>query len=323
MNSYGMLLCSFFMKQRFKKGNENVYKLNGEYNYIDDVGNQNSYEDFFAIMQAFCKKYEDVADDEKEQKLFSIKKESVSVSETDTYKTMSFIIMSGSYGIEGYIKKRITYETVHVRTRDQAEIQEFVCVVYIPKDIRGVNIEKGMMVFQSIGNYGVKTITTDYIRLFLSSMGLTFETRSVSVRAFMEKLIEQGRLYKITLIRDRVSPNDADNMLISTGREEKSYVNPKPKPEWMNRILRIFDSMDETGVYELPDDNQFDDISIQFKIGNRMRTVRLKRLERLSIVEDIPDIIVRESDLKKIIDYMIQTADTYTEKMVFTVSRGV
>ena len=55
----------------------------------------------------------------------------------------------------------------------------------------------------------------------------------------------------------------------------------------------------------------YDDISIQFKLGERTRTMRLWNIERLSIVEEIPETLVRERSVDKIRNYMISTADMY------------
>lgn len=96
-------------------------------------------------------------------------------------------------------------------------------------------------------------------------------------------LIQQGSLYKLTLIRERVSQNPADNMLIATGREERVFIRPTLKPEWKLKLLTMFQHADETGVFEIPEGEDYDDISIQFKLGERTRTMRLRNIERLSI----------------------------------------
>ena len=134
----------------------------------------------------------------------------------------------------------------------------------------------------------MKTITTERMRAFFAEIDLTFETRSVSVSAFIEKLIQQGSLYKLTLIRNRLSQNSADNMLITTGREEQVYIHPTLLPEWQLKMLTMFRKADETGLIEIPESDDYDDISIQFKLGDKKRTVRLRNLDRLSIIEDIP-----------------------------------
>lgn len=80
----------------------------------------------------------------------------------------------------------------------------------------------------------------------------------------------------------------------------------------------MFKTMDETGVCEIPAKDGYSDLSVQFKLGDKYRTVRLRNLEKMSIVEDIPESLAERKDVKAITEYMIQTADAYKEKMVFS-----
>ena len=155
------------------------------------------------------------------------------------------------------------------------------------------------------------------MRSFFAEMNLTLETRSVSISSFLEKLIEQGSLYKLTLIKNKLSPDLADNILISTGREEQTFIRPTFQQVWLGKMYGIFQKADATGIIEIPEGEDFDDIAIQFKLGGATRTVRLSNLDRVSIIEDIPESIVKERNVDKIIQYMIQTANAYKERMVW------
>lgn len=319
MTNCAMLVCSFYLKKKFCHRDSKIYNLNQTI-VTNTEENPETFLDFFALLSSFCEKNTSFLDDEKSRKIFSIKSGSVLLKGTPTYRAMSFVIQSGSYGVEADMTDRHTKEISYHRTEDEADVKSFQCVVYIPKDVGTVNVNKGIFVFQSIATYGVKQITVDTIKRFLSKLGFTLETRSVSVQAFLQKLIDQGSLNKITLIRNKISPNIADNILISTGREEQSYIKPHLRQEWLKKILAIFEKADKDGIVEIPDDENFDDLSIQFKLGNNMRTVRLKNLDRLSIVEDIPEGIICKDDNTKLIDYMMDTANAYKQNIVFEVS---
>jgi len=319
MTNCAMLVCSFYLKKKFCREDSEIYNLNQEI-ITNTEDTSETFLDFFALLSSFCEKNASFSDDEKSKKMFSVRTGSLSLQDTTTYRAMSFIIQSGSYGIEADMTNRHTMEISYHRTEDEADVKSFRCVVYIPKDIGTVNVKKGIFVFQSIATYGVKTITIDTMKRFFSEFGFTLETRSVSVQAFLQKLIDQGSLNKITLIRNRISPNSADNILISTGREEQSYIKPNLRQEWLSKILTIFENADNTGVVEIPDDENFDDISIQFKLGKSTRTVRLMNLDRLSIVEDIPEGVITKNDDTKLINYMIDTANAYKQKIVFNAS---
>lgn len=313
MVNHGLLVCSFFAKKRHSKGEEKI-KLNKTYQ--PQIGDQMfSFEDFISLFYRFSNDHKEMHDDDKLQKVFSVKENSLNSYETDTYKALSIVIRSGSYGIESDLTDRTTKAINHHRSTNEADVKEFHCLVYVPKDAGTVVVEKGILIFESIASYGVKTITRKYFREYAADMGLTFETRSVSVGALIEKLTEQGRLQKISIIKDHVSPNDADNMLLNVGREEKSYVNPNLSPIWLEKIKNIFDRADRTGVYEIKDED-FDDISLQFDMGGRRRTVRLRNLDKQSIVEDVPEYVIDRGE-DALIGYMLETAEAYKEKMIF------
>lgn len=316
MTNQGMLVCSFNMKKRFSRGEENLYSLNHQYQ-TDNEENSTTFENAMEMFRHFCLANATLSDDERKKKVFAIKEGTIQESQEATFRAMSFVIKSGSYGIEGDITDKITQEVKYHRNEEEPDVKEFLCVVYIPLDVGGLEIKKGILVFQSIGSYGVKTITTERMRAFFAEIDLTFETRSVSVSAFIEKLIQQGSLYKLTLIRNRLSQNSADNMLITTGREEQVYIHPTLLPEWQLKMLTMFRKADETGLIEIPESDDYDDISIQFKLGDKKRTVRLRNLEKLSIVEDIPREVIQIRNPDRIISYMISTADAYKEYMVW------
>ena len=313
-----MLVCSFYLKKRFCREDSDIFNLNQEISTSSEE-REIVFSDFFELISSFLEHHVTFSDDERSQKMFAIKSDTITPYETDTYRGLSFTIQSGSYGIEADMTNRRTLEVSYHRTEDEADVKSFHCVVYIPKDTGNVNVNKGIFVFQSIASYGVKTITTDMMKRFFGTLGLTLETRSVSVQVFLQKLIAQGALNKITLIRNRVSPNVADSIFITTGREEKSYIKPHLHPEWLEKILGIFARADETGIVEIPDDENFDDLSIQFKLGKNKRTVRLKNLDRLSIVEDIPDHIMDQKNESILLNYMIETANIYKQRIVFEI----
>ena len=228
MVNSGMMICSFSLKKRYSRGKtQDICKLNSRYNYTYENEAVISFSDVFDIFNTFCEQYYINLNDEKKSKTFSIEKDSIKYSDTDTYRTMSFTIISGAYGIESDMTDSNTNEILFHRDMHVADNKKFNVLVFVPRDVGEHSIVKGILIFQTIATYGVKGITIDRIKGFVKDIGLTIDTRSVSVSALIEKLINDGGLHKITLIKDVVSLNDADNMLISTGREEKSYIKPK------------------------------------------------------------------------------------------------
>lgn len=317
MISSGLLVCSFYLKKKFSRCNDNVIDLNRK---INDEENNSEYADIFELFNFFLNDASRTKDDERSMKLFSVLPETITNYDSETYRATSFVVNSGSYGLESEITDRISGQIKYKRTRDDADIKQFYCLIYVPKDVDGTSIQKGIMIFQTLSTYGIKTITTQEMKEFFSKKGITLETRSVSVRMFMEKIIENGSLTRVTLVKNSVSPDSSDNMFISTGREEKSYIKPKLKQNWINKFLDFLDGKDQDDIFEI-NDEKFQDIRITFSISGKSRTVRANDIDRFSVVEEIPDSIFNNGKYskKRLINHMITVAETYKSKMVFRI----
>lgn len=317
MISSGLLVCSFYLKKKFSRCNDNVIDLNRK---INDEENNSEYADIFELFNFFLNDASRTKDDERSMKLFSVLPETITNYDSETYRATSFVVNSGSYGLESEITDRISGQIKYKRTRDDADIKQFYCLIYVPKDVDGTSIQKGIMLFQTLSTYGIKTITTQEMKEFFSKKGITLETRSVSVRMFMEKIIENGSLTRVTLVKNSVSPDSSDNMFISTGREEKSYIKPKLKQNWINKFLDFLDGKDQDDIFEI-NDEKFQDIRITFSISGKSRTVRANDIDRFSVVEEIPDSVFNNGKYSKerLINHMITVAETYKSKMVFRI----
>lgn len=319
MVNSGMMICSFSLKKRYSRGEtKDILKLNSRYDFSKD-NISGSFDDVFEVFKAFCEDNYINENDEKKLKTFSIEKGSVKYSGTDTYRTMSFTIVSGAYGIESDLTDSKTNEILFHRDTHVADNKKFNVLVFVPKDVSDMSIVKGILIFQTIATYGVKSITVDRFKAFIKVFGLSVDTRSVSVSALIEKLIDDGGLHKITLIKDEVSPNDADNMLISSGREEKSFIKPQLQPKWLQKLLVLFEKMDKSGVYEI-EGKEYDDIRVHFDLGGRTRTASLSNIDRFSVIEDFPETVYKNGHYNKdeLIKYMVETAVAYKTKMIFT-----
>ena len=320
MVNSGMMICSFFLKKRYSRANvEDICKLNSEYTFTKEDESVVSFADVFELLDAFCEEHYTNVNDEKKSKTFSIEKDSVKYSDTDIFGTMSFTIISGAYGIESDMTDSNTNEILFHRDTHVADNKKFNVLVFVPKDVGDSSVIKGILIFQTIATYGVKSITVERIKGFIKNIGLSIDTRSISVSALIEKLINDGGLHKITLIKDRISLNDADNMLISSGREEKSFIKPKLQPAWLQKLLLLFDKRDKSAIYEI-EGEEYEDIRVQFDLGGRTRTASLSNIDKFSVIEDFPEIIYNNGryNKEKLIEYMIDTAVAYKEKMVFT-----
>ncbi len=309
----GMLICSFSLKKRYKN-DENLICLNDVYECKVN-NNTKIYENIISMLDGFCKHYKSYSDDEDLQKMFLVDNKSIKKYNDETSNSMSFIICSGSYGIEAEMTDRNTKKINYRWNKDDADIKRFICYVYVPKDKADIKIKKGIIIFQSIAKYGIKTITNNYMRDYFSKIGLTFEVKSVSPTAFFDNLIEKGEIKKLTITRNLVSKNIADNLFIEKGKVKTSYTNPVFKNDGIRKIKSLFAKKSENSKIELSEilDKDIEDISLCFSLGGRSRTVRLAALDKLSIIEEIPKTITTE---EQIVNYMKNTAKSYKEHLI-------
>ena len=81
---------------------------------------------------------------------------------------MIFTVYAGYYGYASKLVNRKTKSTVHKKSRDEADVKPFYVVVVIPNDTEISKAQSGLILFQEIGIYGVKTclLYTSVIHLF-------------------------------------------------------------------------------------------------------------------------------------------------------------
>ncbi len=253
MYSVGLRICSFFIKPRYSRG-DNRIPLNKEIAYHLNKGTTNTVQDIFAILYDFISRYTLFEDDERQMKMFSFVQSETKFEETDNYRTISAVIKSGPYGYESELTDKNSGEVKYHRTAEDADIKRFSCLFFVPKDEEGVVVRKGIIVFQEIGAYGVKTITVDKIIGYLASRyELGFETRSISPVSFVKKVLKQGEVQRITFIKNSISNDDSDNLIVAAGREEISYITPELRQTVVDRLFKPR-LLGRVGVIEIEDE---------------------------------------------------------------------
>ena len=315
MIRHGLLICSFNLKKKYSKSSLIEYiPLWATYE-----NNGKIYDGFPKAFKEFVANFTNFSNDEKMMKMFSIDSNSIKTFNRSEYMTISGLIESGSYGIESEITNTKSKRVVYKKTIEDADVKKFQFLFYIPKSNKEKAV-KGIIIFESIGTFGVKTITTQKMKDFFSEKyDLTLETRSVSMTLMLEKLLKEQKLNKITLIKDKVSKDPVDNMFISVGKEETSYITPKLSDIGIKRLIEHIKG-DRGDIIEI-NDEEYNDMVMTFKHMGHSKTVRLSSLDRFSIIEDVPEYIYSDTVVNrdKLIEYMENTAKDYAQKMVLAV----
>lgn len=70
-------------------------------------------------------------------------------------------IYSGIYGSSSEIIDGDTEKVRYKKKSSDIDTRPFYLMVILPKDNEKVIVQKGMFIFQNVGQFGVKTITTN------------------------------------------------------------------------------------------------------------------------------------------------------------------
>lgn len=196
-------------------------------------------------------------------------------------------------------------------------MKKFYIFVVIPKDTKQVKVQKGLLLCQSIGTYGVKTITTKYMRQFFSDLKITLEFRSVSLGIFLENLLNHGYLKRLTYVKNRISPDFADNISLPQGKEEISFINPKLGDGFVEKLKNYVLGKSNNTLKEVPLYN-YDNLKMTFELNSKIRTINFNDLDKLSITEAIPSnvqLLNGMPDENKLLEHMKMTAEDYLQKL--------
>ncbi len=252
------------------------------------------------------------------KKYFGTKKDSFKIEEKNDRIYISFTVICGAYGIKSEITDIDTNEILFKRKVNNADVKDFRIMFAFSKDQKGFKINKGVVLFEVIGQYGVKTITTNKLREFLSNNFHVIPFfYTVSTREAFERLIENGSFKKINLIKNEVSPDFSNILGINCGKEVRTVAVASivEKKNFIDKLLNFATSNNE--VYEI--DDKYDDISITMDIGGRTKTTSIKDISSLYIIEKLPNDVLDidgEMNVQKINTAMMQYADDYLNNIV-------
>ena len=126
-------------------------------------------------------------------------------------------------------------------------------------------------------------------------------------------------------IKNYKSGDLADNVGVGYGQErrELSYLNFS-ESKWSKIFSNILHAAGgKDNIIEF-DKKEYDDLKVVVEIGNHTRTINVHNIDKLSIIEDIPDEIKKDNghpDEQMLIDYVKDVASDYLKEIVLTVGR--
>lgn len=322
MANLSLTACSFLLRKRHSRGNFLFFR--------DKIQRENA-EEFLehnveGIFENFFKTHADSIDDSDKKRTFHCEFIDSNRGETKDYFFIYAIIKSGSYGSASDIIDNDSREIVHRKTANQTEEKPFYLYVIIPKDSMdgSVKVQKGMLFFQNVGQYGVKTVTSNYIKeYFALNYHITFECKTIATKLFVERMIKQENVKQIIMTKNYKSSDFSDNFAKGYGSETKIVGKLTLSEDKWSKIKSKIDFFiqGKFNLFEL-DGFECDQLKLRVKINNNERTINMGYLENLSLIEAIPDDVQMEDghpNKERLLQHFEKVAEDYLSEMVLQV----
>lgn len=283
----GLRVYSFTLRRSRNRGADAVFPLNSAFEAYAD-NDSYSIPSALGLFEEFISSSGVAADKEESQQLFRCDYNPTMSGETDDFAYLIFSVYSGRYGYKAKIVNRVTKETTYEKNKDEAEEKQFYVAIIIPKDNASSIAKRGLLLFQEIGVYGIKTITSDYMRLYFSRhYKLSLSITNLAPAFFLQHIFENGKIQKIRLSQYATSYDAADR-LYGAGfqREERTLTPFRVTRELKEKLKYVSESKYNFYHFEGID---YSDVRMVVDIGGRTRTINLHGIEDLSIEESLPD----------------------------------
>lgn len=200
-------------------------------------------------------------------------------------------IKTGNYGIETEIVDKDTGDITHKQTTHEADVKPFDFVIALPEN----PCDETIIALQTVSRYSIKSLLVAELNKYIKKeYGLGYVYfGTIYPREFVQKYLKKGKLGKMRLIRNGLPEDMASMYGIEHGykRAKKETTISSPlgfSTEIMEKITRcVRGNLLYTDIVELGDNEEYDDIKLDFKLAGRQRTISLRNLEKVVVSEDI------------------------------------
>lgn len=318
--------CSFYFQKLHSRKINNICYLNQDFEYNNEGSGKSGVIQIKDLLTGFFKEHQTTVNDADNQKTFRCEFNDSFFGESNNFYYLYTVIKSGIYGSASDIIDVDTSKLIHQKTANQADEKSFYLYIVIPKDSADVKVQKGLLFFQNIGPFGVKTISTDFMKRFFSNKyGLAFKWRTVSANLFITKIITKENLNKLIMVKNHISDDKADNLKVGYGVETRIIGKLLYKDTAWDKLLNAirFCAQGKHNLFEF-ENQKFDTLKVNVRIGNTERTIDLHNLENLSIIEGLPDEIRMADGLPnkiKLLTHFQKVADEYLSEMALQINK--
>lgn len=311
---------SFSIRPYYSKGFSKAFTLNQELKLqqrVDGECHECIFPSAMELIKEFIYRNSMIDDKVDTKQLFYCQFDPSNQGETDTYIYLIFSAFAGYYGYTSNLIDRGTKQVTHQKSRDEADVKEFYVMVAIPKDSSIQKARRGLLFFQEIGIYGVKTITTKTMQSFFSSnYNISFKEQNLAPDFYLKKLFDSGIIQHIKIARNSMSSDSSDRLYTAGyGREERALTPFKISDKLKRQLMHVSESKYNFFTF---DNIDYPEVKMVVKIGDRFRTINLHALDELSVEEALPDELLRADgtiffqDFK---NHILTVADEYLQHL--------
>ena len=259
--------------------------------------NLNDVKNFKNILQIINEYIDYTGDDyskdwakEKVYKFDNVVLEDVKVGGREEYSILSGLVKTGEYGVQSELFDIADGSTSEKRPT-QAEVLPFGFCIAVAKG----NKTKAVVILQTFGNLGIKTVFTKYLNKCIrhNKLELSLLLEPLYPIQYIERIMKKGILQKIRMIRYEVPEDIATSLGVNNGvslKEERVIFKPvgflKSKRNIIMECLR--GQRASTEVLEIPGFD-YDQLKLEFSVKNKTKTINFNDTQELRINEDITD----------------------------------
>lgn len=325
MFNLSLTACSLYLKKTNSRGSAKAYELNSPISLPIKTGIEKLFSNMREPFICFFKEYKSLVKDDDRQQSFRCEFEETFCEESNDFYMFYVRIYSGQYGSSSDIIDGDTKKVKFKKSPTDIEDRPFYLFIIFPKDTDEIKVQKGMFIFQNVGPYGIKTITTDLMQdYFSSAFGITLKCQTIAPELFVKKVIRKDNIRKLVMVKNMKSWDAADNVGKGYGSEVREIGNLSFNENLWNRIMeRIrYVAGGRFNLFEF-EQVQYDTLKVVVDIGGRYRKIDLHNLDNLSIIEGIPDEIKMADghpNKEMLIEYFKKVATEYLSEMVLQVN---
>lgn len=325
MFNLSLTACSFHLRKTNSKRNTQIFNLNMPLTLQKNDRTECYFHDLSEIFIQFFERHEILVKDKTRQQSFRCEYNKENYLETDEFRMFYTKIISGIYGSSSDIVDGSTEKIKYQKKLSDIDTRPFYFMVIFPKDNEQVTVQKGLFIFQNVGQFGVKTITTNLMQEFFSNeYKITLRCHTISPSLFIKKIIRKDSIKKLVMIKNIKSVDSADNLSQGYGSEVREIghlcFSEKKWGLLMDQIRRVAGSRCHLFEFE---EIEYDNLKVIVDIGGRTRTINLHNLENLSIIEAIPDEIKMADghpNLSLLLEHFTTVATEYLKEMVLHIA---